>query len=808
LAVVRVLFRAEFRHRWRSWLLLAMLISVVSGVVLAGAVAARSTATAFPRYEAAHGYDAFLYSPSQAPLPRIGALPEVASSTQVVLPGGGTPTCTGCRAINLNDLSLVEVPPKELSHFTKLVAGTWPDQSDPHQVLASFTLERDAGIHVGTVIRLPLVATSQRGQVTTGGTLVPHGPVVTLRVVGIEAAESEFPATNSDSYGLYTTGAFARRFNARTISFDSYWIRLRHGSADLTRFEADAHALGGASVTDLDTQATAINSSIQPQAVGWWLLAGLAALVGIMVIVQALIRQAIVEGGTFATLEALGVSRRQLIALIMARTLTVGVVGALGSLVVAFLLSPLTPVGEARLADPSPGFGFDPFILLIGGVAVVAIVAALGLWPALRTTRALQSEGASQVTRSSRVVGFLVGAGASPSALIGVRHALERGRGRNSVPVGSALLGAILAVAGLSATAVFGSSLTHLTTTPALYGQPFDVWFSAGTDPGHPTVAQHMLTAIQQDRHISAITEGISGDITINGHTVDALAGQPLRGNLLLTATSGRLPSGLRDIALGSSTLRLVGARVGSLVSVKTPLLKGGTRTAEFRVVGTTAFPPDFGTGGLGTGAVLSLDGILGSQCPPGPTQPSCRLQAVTQLAGAFLVRTDATPSGQASLDRLTRAYGTAVNQPATPANLVNFGQAVNFPLVLGLVLLLFGAATLLHVLVVSVTRRRREMGLLKALGFVRSQLAWSVSWQTTTVALVGIVFGVPLGIAIGRLVWVAFADNLGVLAVPVVMVWVVPAIVVGTLVVANLLAVGPALVASRIRPAALLTTE
>ena len=71
-------------------------------------------------------------------------------------------------------------------------------------------------------------------------------------------------------------------------------------------------------------------------------------------------------------------------------------------------------------------------------------------------------------------------------------------------------------------------------------------------------------------------------------------------------------------------------------------------------------------------------------------------------------------------------------------------------------------------------------MGLLKSLGFVRRQIALSVSWQTTTVAAIGIVLGVPLGIAAGRLVWDAFASNLGVVADPVVTAWVVAAIAAG----------------------------
>jgi ABC-type antimicrobial peptide transport system permease subunit len=175
---------------------------------------------------------------------------------------------------------------------------------------------------------------------------------------------------------------------------------------------------------------------------------------------------------------------------------------------------------------------------------------------------------------------------------------------------------------------------------------------------------------------------------------------------------------------------------------------------------------------------------------------------------GAFLVRATPGPSGHASLAGLNRRYPYDVNFPAPPTNLVNFGEAVNFPLIFGAILIAFGAATLLHVLVVSVARRRREVGLLKALGFVRRQVAFSVWWQTTTVALVGIVIGVPLGIALGRTVWGAFANSLGVLAVTVVLSWAIVAVALGTVVIANVLAVGPAWVASRSHSASLLSAE
>jgi len=137
--------------------------------------------------------------------------------------------------------------------------------------------------------------------------------------------------------------------------------------------------------------------------------------------------------------------------------------------------------------------------------------------------------------------------------------------------------------------------------------------------------------------------------------------------------------------------------------------------------------------------------------------------------------------------------------------SLINFGEAVNFPLVFGAMLAVFGAATLLHLLLVSVTRRRREVGLLKVVGFVNGQVVASVTCQATTLAVVGIVVGVPLGIVVGRAAWLAFANNLGAVPVAVVPSGQIALLAFGVLVAANIIAIAPALVATRFKPGDLL---
>jgi hypothetical protein len=125
---------------------------------------------------------------------------------------------------------------------------------------------------------------------------------------------------------------------------------------------------------------------------------------------------------------------------------------------------------------------------------------------------------------------------------------------------------------------------------------------------------------------------------------------------------------------------------------------------------------------------VFTLGTLLNRHCAAGPAQQACQLQVVYQDSGGFLVRAVPGPRGRAAVARLAGRYPEEVLFPATPANLANFGQAVNFSLVFGLALILFDVATLVHFLTVSVIRGRRETGLLKALGFVRPQAAFAVS--------------------------------------------------------------------------------
>jgi ABC-type lipoprotein release transport system permease subunit len=213
--------------------------------------------------------------------------------------------------------------------------------------------------------------------------------------------------------------------------------------------------------------------------------------------------------------------------------------------------------------------------------------------------------------RPSAVAGFLAKAGAPPTALIGVRSALERGRSTTSAPVTTAALGTVLAVMALCATAVFGSSLSHLTTTPSLYGDGYQLIVGAPPGSNQQQYLKKVVTTLERTGAVQDITLVTGGPVLIDNTNVQIGAGAALRGPILISRVSGNLPTGTGQIALGATTMHQVGAHIGSMVPVTFPEPTGGHRTVKLRVVGTVALPTGITseTVGLGTGAVMSLDG-------------------------------------------------------------------------------------------------------------------------------------------------------------------------------------------------------
>ena len=94
------------------------------------------------------------------------------------------------------------------------------------------------------------------------------------------------------------------------------------------------------------------------------------------------------------------------------------------------------------------------------------------------------------------------------------------------------------------------------------------------------------------------------------------------------------------------------------------------------------------------------------------------------------------------------------------PATVANVAAMRAVPIALAGVLALTMAIGLTLAIAVATRARRRELAVLRALGCVGRQLRASVRWQALTVVGVGLLLGVPLGLATGRLAYGAFADG------------------------------------------------
>ena len=198
------------------------------------------------------------------------------------------------------------------------------------------------------------------------------------------------------------------------------------------------------------------------------------------------------------------------------------------------------------------------------------------------------------------------------------------------------------------------------------------------------------------DSAVTGITQGIVTEISVDSLALPAIAGTAIRGRIFLSTVDGHFPSGDDQIGLGVTTMRQAGAHLGSVVRVTVSLPSGGRRTVPFQVVSQVSFPVLGGVVSLGSGAVLTIAGYEDTMCPPDPKQATCRLAALEETGGGgILVSVVSGPRGLAAIRHYLDTYQSITALPITPVSLVNFGEAVNFPLIFGAMLALFGAATL-----------------------------------------------------------------------------------------------------------------
>jgi hypothetical protein len=406
------------------------------------------------------------------------------------------------------------------------------------------------------------------------------------------------------------------------------------------------------------------------------------------------------------------------------------------------------------------------------------------------------------------VTRWAAGSGAAPSMAIGVGYAVDPGRGRTAVPVRSAIAIAALSVTALAGAITFGANLSRLVHTPRLYGQSWDVTADAQFSP---LPSSQIIAVLGKDPGVTAWTFGVHNVATFDGQDVPTIGLTPSSRALLApTIVEGRAAEAPQEIALGTKTLDQLHRSVGQTVSAEFVDLSGSQAPTKvnMRIVGRSVFP-FFGEGsftptGLGVGAQVATPRPTGARSDrtanfvlvrvaPGPHHDAQVAQVVRDLGRAPICG----PFNQCSLTTTSR-----------PADIVNYARVQSTPVALAAVLALLAIGVVTNLLVSSIRRRRRDLAILKTLGFVRRQVSAAVAWQATTVVAIALVVGIPVGAALGRWVWATFASNLGIPGAARTP-WLALLVAIPTaLIIANVIAAGPGIRAGRLRPAPALRAD
>jgi hypothetical protein len=628
-----------------------------------------------------------------------------------------------------------------------------------------------------------------------------------LRVVGIEATPGEFPpqiqgnGLGSGADVVHATPALFKWATDQHV-FTLSWLvlRFKHGQADYAAVNDELNTLAKGKPQlnqSFAAQATNVQRSIHLQAVALWIVGALIGLIACLILSQLLARQAALDGDENPTLLALGMSRWQVWTAGMLRMAMVGLGGAALGIIVAYFASTLMPIGVARTAEPNPGFSLDAFVLGAAAAGLIIIILLLSAWPVWKSTRAIEREPRARSSRPSLASRTAAAPGLRPTMSTGIRHALEAGRGPTEVPVRSSLLSVTLAIVALVGALTFGASLDHLLSTPRQYGWNWDVHVT-GNNANDSIGAMKVLGP---DPRVEDVAVYDSPPVVLNGKFhFDLMGLDQKKGLIQPVLVDGRAPQTPGEVALGIKTLRDAHAHIGSTVTMYISAIQ--PHPAEFKVVGSVVVPPSSDTTRLGTGAVVTEEGTI-RMAPPGLVIPSSSDLFVTFAPGVNKKQIEA---------ELTKKLGEnqqyTLEYPQKPTDLVNFGQVQNLPLLVAGLVGLLAVATLAHTLVTSIRRRRRDLAILKMLGFVPTQVRSCVAWQATTFVAVAVVIGIPVGIGVGRAVWTAFANQLGTPADPVTpsvrLLLTVPA----SILLANVIAAVPAVIAGRLRPAPALRAE
>lgn len=779
--------RADLRRRWRSWVVLGILAGISVGLACAGFAGARRTDRALPSYIAAsHLPDAAVLANDPAfdaaKQAEVARLPNVTAVYPFLVPFALTVSKPAGMEGPL--LATTALSMKRLAGV--LVDGRLPNPERADELVVNENARDRFGLDIGATVTM-VQKEARPGEGDLPAELVPNGiPAVEqrLRVVGISHSPDE-QVDSTPSSGFY------QKYRRDLVGLENQFTALAHREADFVEFQAGVQRVLGHPVNVASVPAlfgTAKVGDVSDVERNGLLLFALAVIIGAGALVgQALVRAVSAGAADLPTWRAIGADRRIVVRAMVAPTIVTVVVGVVTTLIVAIALSARFPIALTRNFDLDVGLHADWFVLGLGALGLA--IAVLGT--AWATAEVRVRRRAPARPRTSAMARLANAMGLRPSLLIGSRLAVEPGQGRRAVPVRSALVGAVVGVLGVVACLTFRAGLSDTVADPARSGVVWDFTVAA-----EGSVAKGDVATIAKDEGVAASLDAQwSRAVNINGRPTPTFGTKAVKGNLDLVVLAGHAPRGLHELAIAPTTMQELGLHLGDTVTV------GPGAGRRMQIVGKALLPASSHTD-YDESAWMTLPALR--RVDPTAAGPA-------SIEDYVLIRFQSDTDVPAARERLAAmgdSQGYYLEPAKLPDSVVSLGRLRALPVALAIFFGLLAVATVAHALVTTVRRRRHDLAVLRSIGFTKRDARIAIAWQSTLIAIVGIVVGVPLGIVTGRLIWKQLAESFPVAYVPPLTLLGVLLVVPVAILIANLVAAGPAHAATRIRPATVLRTE
>jgi hypothetical protein len=826
--------RASIRRRWANYLAILLLIGSLGGLAIGAVAAAQRTASSFNVFLASTNpsdltitIEAPNISAELAQLPHVRSV-AMSSYSVNAFPAGRNGEPTFPTAMSNGSVTVSGSVNKE--YFTEdkvaVVAGRMANPKKADEFMAELGAAAALHWHLGETIPMDIY-TDKQVESPNFRDVTPTARI-SMHLVGLVIPNADVLLDEIDRKPelLITTPALTRLVVNNGLHYNAYALQLDGGAREISAVQREIIAALPPGTTysfrTNSTVAAEVNRSIEPESIAlgaFGMIAGLATLIIAAGLISRTIR---LERGDLEVLRALGGNTAMISSASLMALLGTIFLSAILAVAVAVALSPLSPIGPVRAVYPYGGIAFDRPVLGVGFLLVLVLLSVIAAVVARQSQRRMIGQvrvtGAPVTSRLGRLAAAM---GLPPTTVVGLRFALEPGRDRDAAPVRSALIGAVLAVTILVSTLTFGSSLSTLVSHPALYGWNWN-YALYGTGNGVPPQAADLLN---NDPYVAAWSGDNTANAQINGLTVPIFL-TTYRAVVTAPLLSGHEVDGPGQIVVGAATLQQLNEHVGDTVEVTYGTPKDApvyVPPTKEKIVGTATLPTIGGVlsqhADLGVGAMIPL--LIE---PPafrkflhapyealnGYSMDLVRLRRGAPVKAALHSLRSIALLGDRALNATPDGGGESVEVLAVqyPAEIENYRSIGVIPDILALALALGAVVGLGLTLVASVHRRRRDLALLRTLGFTSRQLAATVAWQASVAGAVGVIVGVPLGIVVGRSLWNLFARSVYVVPDPTVPLLSVVFVSICALVLANIVAAFPGRSAARTSTAQVLRGE